>query len=135
MVDIQKQALSVLPIKQESNINIIYGKDWYMPIKKLWGKKKVNRYIFIISNEDKNKLFECNVKLAAKIIGEVNRTIDNAVDNSKIKKINIDIKKLKSSYKVNVTNTNIPKISNFSKFINKIKRFFSVNKIKELFLE
>jgi len=124
MADIRKQALTTLPMKQETTIVIIYGKKWYVPVKKILGKKEVVRYVFNIIENGEEKLFECNIKLAALIIGNINRKIFNEkIDVNYLKEIEIHILKDNKGYKVNSNIINAKKIGIFKrifyKFINR----------------
>ena len=124
MADIRKQALTILPMKQETKIIVVYGKKWYVPVKKILGKKEVIRYVFNIIENGEEKLFECNVRLAALIIGNVNRKIFNEkIDVNYLKEIEIYILKDSKGYKVNSNIINAKKVGIFKrifyKFINK----------------
>ena len=124
MADIRKQALTILPMKQETKIIVVYGKKWYVPVKKILSKKEVIRYVFNIIENGEEKLFECNVRLAALIIGNVNRKIFNEkIDVNYLKEIEIYILKDSKGYKVNSNIINAKKVGIFKrifyKFINK----------------
>ena len=82
------------------------------------------RYVFNIIENGEEKLFECNVRLAALIIGNVNRKIFNEkIDVNYLKEIEIYILKDSKGYKVNSNIINAKKVGIFKrifyKFINK----------------
>lgn len=93
MANIDKQEIARLPIKQESNFTFEFSEDgWYVPIKRIWNRKEMDRVCFRIIEGDRENWFECGTKLAEKIQETVDEVLKaDGVDVSKVEYLDISI--------------------------------------------
>lgn len=93
IANIDRQEIARLPIKQESNFTFKFSEDgWYIPVKKIWNKKEIDRVCFKVMDGDRENWFECSTKLAEKIQETVDTILQaDDVDTSKVEFLDISI--------------------------------------------
>lgn len=93
MANIDKQEIARLPIKQRSNFTFEFSEDgWYIPTKRIWNKKEMDRICFKIIEGEQENWFECGTKLAAKIQKTVDEILRrDAIDLAKVEHLDISI--------------------------------------------
>jgi hypothetical protein len=128
MADLRKQAIAVLPMKQEAHLKLSYSGGWYIPVKRIWGKKEKERYLFRLYNPEREEWFECGPKLAKDIVEEVASIVDqHKVNISKTESIGIDIIKNGDGRKVKVDVEGLPTFGKLARGWNSVKRMFGIN--------
>ncbi len=132
MADLEKQAIAVLPMKQMMELKLSYIDGWNSSVKRIWGKKEVDRHTF---NSKSGGTFECSEKLAKHILSEVDSVIsESRIDASEIEDVSINVFQKDKEYNVLINNMSInmdaaPYVKKPGNW-DKVKTFFGLGKIK-----
>jgi hypothetical protein len=112
MANINKQEIARLPIKQESNFTFEFSEDgWYIPTKKIWNKKEMDRVCFRVVEGERRNWFECGVKLAERIQETVDEALKtDGVDISKVERLDISIIRNGGEPKVFINIDRLPRL-------------------------
>ena len=105
MAELRKHALAILPMKQTSQITFLYNVDFGTPVKRIWGDKEVNRYLFKISETEGKHWFECGPQLTE----EIKKCIDMYIfcnDVDQFDKISLFISKTNGQYHAAISDKN-----------------------------
>ena len=125
MADIRKQAIAILPLSQEMNLKLAYNTNWYVPVKRIWGKKEVERYLFRLYTHEREEWFECGPKLAGEIVEEIAAVVSqNNVNVAKLKDIDISIVNGVEGRKILVNVNNLPMLGKVVRSWHGVKKFF-----------
>ena len=69
---LENETLARMPIREKPEITLLFGEGWHTQVKRIWGRKTVQRNLFRIEGENgEPRWFECNDQLAAHILASV----------------------------------------------------------------
>ena len=106
-------------------MRFLLGEDCHLPIKRIWGRKSVDRHIFRIESENgTHSWFECNEQLATDILNNIETfVIENHVDRKKLNKLDIIVSRMADGKDiVTISDRHAPKVGMFTRMIRWLKR-------------
>lgn len=118
MAEIEKQVIAYQPMSQKNEIAVLLDGDWAIKVDRVWGKKKVERYMLKTLDQGQPRWFECSETL----FREIKETLDSfgEIDFNALGKANLIINREGDKYKVSVRYEEMPK----RKLKNRIRGWF-----------
>lgn len=111
MAEIEQQVIAYCNLKEPlSKITIVFGDNWAYKIERIWGKKKVDRYLLNIMDNGEAKTLECSPSLYEEIVKNT-----ETVRKRNLYGVDLIIKKDLQGYNVEVVKKG---------FINRIRNWF-----------
>jgi hypothetical protein len=125
MAQLENKTIARMPIREKPEITLLLGDDWHTPIKRIWGRKTVQRNLFRIEGENgEPRWFECDDQLAANILANIELFImKNHINREKLKKLDVVISRTEGGESIATVckNKKSPKISRFTRMLTWLK--------------